>query len=106
MPPFGGQGANQAFEDGRTLGLVLEKVQKGTKTLDSAIEFWQEMRKERIEDVLDMTMQWNKMRKPGQETAKTIGTGNSDHEGLEQMRGIYGGVPMQEHKIEAWAQSI
>lgn len=82
---------------------MLEEVQQGRKDLDSALEFWQDLRKQRIQNVLELTMQMNKLRRGGANVVDTIGTLGMDNERLEKMRGIYGGVPGQEAEIRAWA---
>lgn len=103
MPPAGGQGASQAFEDVHTLALVLEQVQQGRKDIGSALNFWQEMRKERIKGVLNMTIKWKEMREPGGDAVRTTGTVGMVEERLEQMRSVYGGLAPQEERIAVWA---
>lgn len=108
MPPTAGQGANQAFEDARTLSLVLAAVQQKGKDLDSALEFWQKLRHERVKQVVDLAMQWNKMRQPDKAGVSsndgTLGHAEAESERINQMQWLYGGIPVQEHKIEEWSQ--
>lgn len=63
MPPTVGQRANMAFEDGLTLGLVLAPVSDKIK-LGSALQFWEQLRENRIRQVLELIMQPAKMRGP------------------------------------------
>lgn len=108
IPPSAGQGANMAFEDGNTLGLVLGSViEQPGKNLDEGLEFWQKMRRERIELVLEMTMQWNKMRQSAAEREKMqkgeIFESATTHESrIEQMRWLFDGVNSQRKQIEDW----
>ena len=82
---------------------MLEEVQYGRKDLNAALEFWQDLRKHRLQNVLELTMQMNKLRRGGENIVAAIGTLEMDNERLEKMRGIYGGVPGQEAEIRAWA---
>lgn len=109
MPPTGGQGANMAFEDSDTLGAVLGWIVKlDGKSLDESLDFWQKMRRKRIELVLEMAMQWNKMRKPAVEREKMQkgeafeGAATEDAR-IEQMRWLFDGVAAQRRQVEAWA---
>lgn len=108
MPPTAGQGANQAFEDARTLSLVLAAVQQKGKDLDSALEFWQKMRQERVKQVVALALQWNKMRQPEQSEGKAngevLGTAGAEGERIKQMQWLYGGIPVQEENIEEWSR--
>lgn len=106
MPPTAGQGANMAFEDGYTFGLVLAAVGERI-TLEAALRFWQKLRKDRIRSVLDLTIQWAKMRDPPNskdtlEQLKGFKAADTRDERLEQMRWIYGGVNVQEQQIKDW----
>lgn len=69
IPPTSGQGANQAFEDGYSLAMVLawkpEKV-----SLEEALAWWQGMRQDRMEKLLDMTRRLNNMRLPIEQQKK------------------------------------
>lgn len=106
FPPTAGQGANMAFEDGYTLGLVLAAV--GDKILlEEALQFWQEMRKDRLKRVLDLTIQWAKMREPPHSKSalaeyKSFTAADTHNDRLEEMRWIYGGVEVQEQQIKDW----
>lgn len=110
MPPTAGQGANMAFEDGYTLGLTLALV--GEKvSLDAALVFWQNIRKDRIKEVLDLTMQWAKMREPmnGENTLseyEAFKSASTHDARVEQMRWLFGGVDVQEQQIKDWVAKI
>lgn len=109
MPPTAGQGANQAFEDACTLSLVLAALQEKGKDLDSALEFWQKMRQERIKQVVELAMQWNKMRQPEKSeksNGEVLGTAEAESERIKQMQWLYGGLPVQEEKIKEWSQQV
>lgn len=106
FPPTAGQGANMAFEDGYTLGLVLASVGENI-SLETALRFWQEMRKDRLARVLDLTIQWAKMREPPNTKSaladcKAFKAADTHDDRLEQMRWIYGGIEVQERQIEDW----
>lgn len=103
MPPTGGQGASQSFEDAATLAPVLEQVAKGSKSLESALDFWQNLRKERVQSVVDFTVQMTKLRSPGGKPADTLGSVDADEARIELLRAIYGGMPAQKEKIATWA---
>jgi len=117
MPPTAGQGANMAFEDGHTLGLVLAACQRGTKvgemgrTVDEGIEFWQRLRQRRIEAVLEYTMLQNRLRQAKETKAEiaigdaAVGARNGNGaDAVESMRWLFGGVPLQEEKIKSWIE--
>ncbi len=77
IPPTAGQGANQAFEDAYTLAMLLSKIETpssglGSKdiTIEKAINFWQSMRQERVDQVIQLTSQLNNMRLPTAEKEK------------------------------------
>ncbi|KAH8722616.1 kynurenine 3-monooxygenase [Phaeosphaeriaceae sp. PMI808] len=69
IPPTAGQGANQSFEDIRSLATLLSKLSEKA-TLDKAALKWQMYRQERINKVLDLTKQMNAKRLPEAERAK------------------------------------
>lgn len=106
MPPTAGQGANMAFEDGYTLGLVLGSLGSRIQ-LQSALQFWQGMRKARLRLVLEMTMQWAKMREPPNtknavSEYKSFESAATPEGQIEQMRWLYGGIEIQEQQIKDW----
>ncbi|KAI0966876.1 FAD dependent oxidoreductase [Xylaria arbuscula] len=65
IPPTTGQGASQAFEDVRSLALLLsaQKQNAGLKW-EETLQFWQKMRQDRIDDLLVLTQQLNNKRLP------------------------------------------
>jgi len=69
IPPTAGQGANQAFEDVRSLATLLSKLSEKVP-LDKAAVKWQTYRQERINKVLDLTKQMTIKRLPEVERAK------------------------------------
>ena len=69
IPPTSGQGANQAFEDGYSLAMVLARKPENV-SLEQTLAWWQEMRQERMEKLLDMTKRLNNMRLPIEQQKK------------------------------------
>lgn len=69
IPPTAGQGANQAFEDVRSLATVLSRLSEKVP-LEKAAARWQSFRQARIDRVLDLTKQMNAKRLPEAERAK------------------------------------
>ena len=55
LPPSSGQGVNQSLEDVWTLAKILALVKNGEakKELTEALQFWQEVRRGRIEEIYD-----------------------------------------------------
>ena len=63
VPPTTGQGVNQAFEDVYMLALLLQDL--GPRVhLESALEFWQGWRQQRVDKILDLTTAMNNKRLP------------------------------------------
>lgn len=58
IPPITGQGANQAFEDGYTLAMLLAK-RPASVDIATALAFWQKIRQERMAKLLDLTRRIN-----------------------------------------------
>ena len=71
IPPTAGQGVNQAFEDVYSLGLLLSKLSSKIP-LEAALKFWQTYREERVDNVLALNDQMNKLRLPAEERAKAM----------------------------------
>jgi len=69
IPPTVAQGANQAFEDVRSLATLLSKLSEKVP-LDKAAARWQSYRQARIDKVLDLTKQMTVKRLPEAERAK------------------------------------
>ena len=68
IPPALAQGANQAFEDGYALALLLGGAApfggRGNVTLDKVLKFWQQYRGQRVAKVMDLTRKMNNRRLP------------------------------------------
>ncbi|KAI0906173.1 hypothetical protein F4823DRAFT_566024 [Ustulina deusta] len=75
IPPTTGQGASQAFEDVMSLVLLLSTLKEnpGIKW-EEALDFWQKMRQDGIDDLLVLTKQLNNKRLP-LEKRKLLGKG-------------------------------
>lgn len=69
IPPTSGQGANQAFEDGYALAMLLAKKAPNVSEADT-LAYWQDLRQERVSRLLDLTRRINNMRLPVHEQAK------------------------------------
>ncbi|KAK3941744.1 putative kynurenine 3-monooxygenase [Diplogelasinospora grovesii] len=120
VPPTTGQGASQAFEDVFSLGLLLAKM-KGDAGVDGqggteggkvewakALQFWQDMRQRRIEELLVLTKQLNNKRLPlHQQTELAAGEVWVDQsaENPRQMAWLY--EPNIKEQIDNWvAQQV
>ena len=106
IPPTAGQGANQAFEDGYTLALLLSNLSPQT-TLSDAISFWQGMRQERVDQVIELTSQLNNMRLPTAEK-EALDKASVWHEDKSQAEGgqmAWLFTPQLEDKVLSWIQS-
>ncbi|KAI3321618.1 kynurenine 3-monooxygenase [Xylariaceae sp. AK1471] len=105
IPPTTGQGASQAFEDVMSLALLLSTLKEnaGTKW-EEALDFWQKMRQDRIDDLLVLTKQLNNKRLP-LEKQKLLSKGevwvDESAENPDQMAWLY--TPKIEDKVKAWA---
>jgi 2-polyprenyl-6-methoxyphenol hydroxylase-like FAD-dependent oxidoreductase len=105
IPPTTGQGASQAFEDVLSLALILAELRKN-KNLKwgDALEAWQKMRQDRIDDLLLLTKQLNNKRLP-LEKQKLLSEGevwrDESVENPSQMAWLY--VPDTEEAIKVWA---
>ena len=69
IPPSIGQGANQASEDGYSLGLLLANVD-GRVGLIDALKAWNDYQQKRMDQVLKLTLQVLSMRMSNEEKAK------------------------------------
>jgi 2-polyprenyl-6-methoxyphenol hydroxylase-like FAD-dependent oxidoreductase len=76
IPPTAGQGASQGFEDAFTLATVLSHISNKT-TLQRALPTWKEMRQQRVDKVIDLTLQLNNARLPQVEREKLAASGAS-----------------------------
>lgn len=74
IPPTAGQGASQGFEDAFTLAALLPRIT--TKVpLEKALTQWQDMRQQRIDKVIKLTLQLNNARLPEAEREKLAAAG-------------------------------
>jgi 2-polyprenyl-6-methoxyphenol hydroxylase-like FAD-dependent oxidoreductase len=71
IPPTAGQGASQGFEDAFTLAAVL------ARSGSSALTVWKEMRQQRVDRVIELTLQLNNARLPQAEREKLAAEGKS-----------------------------
>ena len=107
IPPTAGQGANQAFEDGYTLAMLLSSLSPPHITMADAIGFWQAMRQERVDQVIQLTSQLNNMRLPTAEKEKLDQASvwhedKSQAEGGGQMAWLF--APQLDEKVTSWIQ--
>ncbi|KAH8165105.1 hypothetical protein CIB48_g3136 [Xylaria polymorpha] len=106
IPPTTGQGASQAFEDVMSLALLLSalKENKGLKW-EETLQFWQNMRQARINDLLVLTKQLNNKRLP-LEKQKLLPKGDvwldESAENPSQMAWLY--VPKIEETVNTWVR--
>jgi 2-polyprenyl-6-methoxyphenol hydroxylase-like FAD-dependent oxidoreductase len=102
IPPTTGQGANQALEDTYSFALLMTQKSTGTSVAE-AIGFWQTMRQERIDGLLELTSKLNNLRLPVEEQKK-LEAGEvfqvEDGGSGEQWRWLF--QPELEKKIAAW----
>lgn len=63
IPPTAGQGASQGFEDAFTLAALLSGLAPSLP-LDKALTTWQDMRQQRVDKVIQLTLQLNAVRLP------------------------------------------
>lgn len=69
IPPWAGQGVNQAFEDVYMLSLLLSKLSSKIP-LSEALHFWQTFRQKRVDEVSHLTRKMNAKRLGPAEQAK------------------------------------
>ncbi|CAO2652181.1 Nn.00g004640.m01.CDS01 [Neocucurbitaria sp. VM-36] len=74
IPPTAGQGASQGFEDAFTLAALLPRL-TAKLPLDKALTEWKEMRQQRIDKVIKLTLQLNNARLPQAEREKLAAAG-------------------------------
>ncbi len=102
IPPTTGQGANQAFEDGFSLALTLARKPENV-SLQESLAWWQRMRQERVEKLLDMTRRLNNMRLPLEQQKKLakedLWESGGSGEGLKWLF-----FPNIEERVEDWAR--
>ncbi|KAI0533624.1 FAD dependent oxidoreductase [Xylaria digitata] len=106
MPPTTGQGASQAFEDVMSLALVLSALKEnaGLKW-DDALQFWQKMRQDRIDDLLVLTKQLNNKRLPLEKQnllAKDDLWADESATNPSQMAWLY--TPKIDEAVNAWVR--
>jgi 2-polyprenyl-6-methoxyphenol hydroxylase-like FAD-dependent oxidoreductase len=66
IPPSGGQGANQAFEDAWTLAQMLGNLSEKI-SLEKGLEIWEDVRQERVRKVTELTLLLGNVRLPLEE---------------------------------------
>ena len=71
VPPTAGQGASQGFEDTFTLAGLLANVSERVP-LEDALKWWKDMRQERVDQVIALTLQLNNARLPLAEREKLM----------------------------------
>lgn len=74
IPPTAGQGASQGFEDAFTLAALLPRLTEKLP-LDKALTEWKDMRQQRIDKVIKLTLQLNNARLPQAEREKLAAAG-------------------------------
>ncbi len=79
IPPTAGQGASQAFEDVYTFALLLSKMSAKVQ-LSEALTFWQDYRRNRVDQIIDLTLKLNfkRLRPVEQERLKETEVGQQD----------------------------
>ncbi|KAI1198031.1 FAD dependent oxidoreductase [Nemania serpens] len=106
IPPTTGQGASQAFEDVMSLAFLLSalKENKGLRW-EAALEFWQKIRQDRIDDLLVLTKQLNNKRLPLEKQASLAKDDlwvDESAENPTQMAWLY--TPRIEETVDAWVE--
>lgn len=108
VPPTTGQGASQAFEDVLTLGLLVARLREERSPglrWEDALDFWQKLRQERMDDLLELTRRLNNKRLPME---KQVLLGKDDlwsdesATNTKQMAWLY--LPQIEEKVDAWVR--
>jgi 2-polyprenyl-6-methoxyphenol hydroxylase-like FAD-dependent oxidoreductase len=74
IPPTAGQGASQGFEDSFTLATILTNISPDLP-LDKAIDYWKNIRQERIDKVIALTLRLNNARLPEKEREQQAARG-------------------------------
>ena len=88
IPPTAGQGATQAFEDGSSLATLVAKLSQDVDW-PAALKWWQGMRQERLDRVLDLTTRLNNARAPKEEREKMGEDDLWQSEGKEDLSWLY-----------------
>ena len=106
LPPSSGQGINQTLEDVYTFTELLKAPQ--SKNWKEKLEFWQQMRQERIDAVFDWaTNATNVQRLPQADRDKLVREGKAKDanatEGFDDMRWLY--RPEIDNRISDWLES-
>lgn len=107
VPPTTGQGASQAFEDVLSLGLLVARLRDrpGELRWADALDFWQEFRQARMDDLLELTRRLNNKRLPLEKQA-LLGKDDLwfDESAMDpkQMAWLY--LPQIEEKVDAWVK--
>ena len=101
LPPSSGQGVNQTLEDVYVLTEVLSAVKAGKKSLLDGLQWWQQVRQDRIDDVFDWaTNATNVQRLPQAEREKLIKAGAKPQQDGDDMRWLY--KPEWDVRLAEW----
>ncbi|KAF3914152.1 hypothetical protein AA313_de0208844 [Arthrobotrys entomopaga] len=104
IPPTTGQGANQALEDVYSFAVLMERKSERT-TVAEAVDWWQKMRQERVDRLLELTSKLNNLRMPVEEQKK-LEAGEifqvEDGGSGEQWRWLF--RPELEKRIDEWCK--
>ena len=104
IPPSSGQGTNQAMEDVYALTYLLANTQPGE--LLQTLQFWQELRQERIDLVYDWTTNSNNVQRlPEAERLRLLQEGGKTKDGTanDDMLWLY--VSDSQQKMDDWLKS-
>ncbi|KAK2013798.1 putative salicylate hydroxylase [Colletotrichum eremochloae] len=104
IPPTTGQGASMALEDAASLALVIKRVgeSQGKIGCEEGLGFWQEMRRERLGELVVLTKMLNNKRLPSDKLAALPREEVWYEEGEGQMEWLY--MPKIEDRIEEWVK--
>lgn len=102
IPPTAGQGASQGFEDAFTLAGLLGRLSEKV-TLTGALKWWREMRQERVDKVIELTLQLNNTRLP-QKEREVLMKGQTWQSGDEGELGWLYNKRIEEDLVE-WVES-
>ncbi|KAK1959672.1 kynurenine 3-monooxygenase [Colletotrichum sublineola] len=104
IPPTTGQGASMALEDAASLALVIKRVgeSQGKIGCEEGLGFWQEMRRERLGELVVLTKMLNNKRLPSDKLAALPREEVWCEEGERQMEWLY--MPKIEDRIEEWVK--
>ncbi|CAK4024983.1 FAD NAD(P)-binding domain-containing [Lecanosticta acicola] len=103
VPPSSGQGVNQALEDVYSITYLLSSLKAGDDAT-KALAFWQQMRQERIDAVVDWTENSaNVVRLPEAERQRLVAEGKVKEGQYDDMSWLH--HPNIEQRIDAWMRA-